>query len=110
MPNPFPGMNPYLESPTFWRGVHASLIVYAREALQPQIRPRYRVDIEERVYIEVAERHIYPDITISKPPTYSLRSEGSVAVLEYDAPAVVITVVCETVHEPSLVIVERDSG
>ena len=51
MPNPFPGMNPYLESLTFWRGVHASLIVYAREALQPQIRPRYRVDIEERVYI-----------------------------------------------------------
>jgi len=110
VPNPFPGMNPYLESPTFWRGVHASLIVYAREALQPQIRPHYRVDIEERVYIETAERHIYPGITISKTPSASFRGEGSVAVLEYDAPAAVLTVVSEPVHEPYLVIVERDSG
>ncbi|MEZ8216721.1 Protein of unknown function (DUF4058) [Candidatus Fervidibacteria bacterium JGI MDM2 SSWTFF-3-K9] len=110
MPNPFPGMNPYLESPTFWRSMHVSFIVYASEVIQSQVRPRYRVDIEKRVYIEVAERHIYPDITISKPPTYSLRSEGSVAVLEYDAPAVVLTVVSEPVHEPYLVIVERDSG
>ncbi len=95
MPNPFPGMNPYLESPTFWRGVHASLIVYARETLQPQIRPRYRVDIEEHVYIERAKRYIYfDDITISKPPSASFRSESSVAA----------------VYEPHLVIVKRDSG
>lgn len=110
MPNPFPGMNPYLESPTFWRGVHSRLIVYASEIIQSQIRPRYRVDVEERVYIETTGRRIYPDVTISKPPTVSYRPEGTVAVLEYDAPAAVLTIPTEPVHEPYLVIVERDSG
>ena len=32
MPSPFPGMDPYLEA--HWRDVHASLIIYARDALQ----------------------------------------------------------------------------
>jgi hypothetical protein len=28
MPSPFPGMDPYLESPELWRGFHARLITY----------------------------------------------------------------------------------
>jgi hypothetical protein len=27
MPSPFPGMDPYLENPEFWPGVHNRLIV-----------------------------------------------------------------------------------
>ncbi|MCS7264189.1 MAG: DUF4058 family protein [Armatimonadetes bacterium] len=110
MPNPFPGMNPYLENPAFWRDVHTSIIVYARETIQSQIRPRYRVVVEERVYIEVAQRHIYPNITIVKPTILQPFSESAVAVLEYDAPAAVLTVTDEPIQEPYLVIVERDSG
>ncbi len=110
MANPFPGMNPYLESPTFWRGVHSRFIVYASEIIQNQVRPRYRVDVEERVYIETSQRHIYPDITIVKPIQTRPASETLVAVLEYDAPAALLTVTDEPVHEPYLVIVERDSG
>ncbi len=33
MPSPFPGMDPYLEDPAHWRGVHAALIVACYETL-----------------------------------------------------------------------------
>ncbi|NEO12222.1 MULTISPECIES: DUF4058 family protein [unclassified Moorena] len=50
MPSPFPGMNPYLEKPEYWSQVHKSLIVLIAQSLNPQLRPKYRVAIEERVY------------------------------------------------------------
>ncbi|MCS6949240.1 MAG: DUF4058 family protein [bacterium] len=68
MKNPFPGMNPYLER--YWRDVHASFIVYAREALQTQLPPGMVARIEERVYVDVPQdgihRIIYPDVHVSE--------------------------------------------
>ena len=51
MPSPFPGMNPYLERPDVWNDFHDSFIPAAREALAPQLRPRYYVRIEEHLFI-----------------------------------------------------------
>lgn len=51
MPSPFPGMDPFLEEPTEWSGVHAWLITAIGEDLGNQIAPDYRVKIEERVFI-----------------------------------------------------------
>jgi hypothetical protein len=51
MPNPFPGMDPYLERPDFWPNVHSSLIVALRDDLAPRLRPNYYVSIEERTYL-----------------------------------------------------------
>jgi hypothetical protein len=78
----FPGMDPYLENPHFWPGVHASMIVYIRDQLQPLIRPRYLAAIEERVYLEGAE---------------------------CDAP-VLVRVATQEIHETYIEIVERESG
>ncbi|GET39283.1 DUF4058 family protein [Microseira wollei] len=50
MPNPFPGMNPYLEHPEIWPEVHNRLIIALADALVPQLVPKYRVNIEKRVY------------------------------------------------------------
>ncbi len=50
MPSPFPGMNPYLEHPDFWSEVHHWLITLLAETLVPQVRPKYRVAIEKRIY------------------------------------------------------------
>jgi hypothetical protein len=33
-------MDPYLEDPALWPGVHDSLIIYARDALQLVLVPR----------------------------------------------------------------------
>lgn len=52
MHNPFPGMNPYLEQP-LWHQVHNRLIVAIADEITPQIVPKYRVSIEERVYTSV---------------------------------------------------------
>lgn len=50
MRSPFPGMDPYLEES--WRDVHASLIVYLRDRLQPQMPDGLRARVEERVFLE----------------------------------------------------------
>ena len=45
---PFPGMDPWLESPTLWPDVHNSLITSIRDALAPRLAPRYFVGVESR--------------------------------------------------------------
>ena len=52
--NPFPGMNPYLEQPRFWPGVHNDLIAQMRTNLGPQLPPQYRMEIDERFELDVA--------------------------------------------------------
>lgn len=77
---PFPGMNPYLERPDLWPDVHNRLITIMANSLTPQVRPRYYVAIEERVYlagrksnfvgrpdvavVEAADEAIWPRITL----------------------------------------------
>lgn len=41
MAPPFPGMDPYLETPSLWPDVHAALALALRSQLQRQISPRY---------------------------------------------------------------------
>ena len=49
--NPFPGMNPYLEESGMWPDVHTTIIHQLRVLLSGQLRPEYRVSLEERVYV-----------------------------------------------------------
>ena len=50
MPSRFPGMNPYLEYPELWPEFHHWIITLIADSLVPQLRPKYRVAIEQRVY------------------------------------------------------------
>lgn len=63
---PFPGMNPYLEHPDLWPDVHNQLITLIRNALVPQVRPRYYVAIEERVYLAGRKSNFvgWPDVAV----------------------------------------------
>src|SRR5687768_11806026 len=63
MPNPFPGMNPYLEHPQYWRAVHARLIAVLDEAIREQLPPFLFTTIEERVYLSLHES-AYPDVLV----------------------------------------------
>jgi uncharacterized protein DUF4058 len=55
MPNPFPGMDPYLEDPAFWSDFHATFINYCREALLDCLPDNYEARIDEKVrLVEVA--------------------------------------------------------
>jgi hypothetical protein len=66
MPSPFPGMDPHLENPTIWPGVHQRIITYAGDRLPAAVTPRYYVEIGERVFLESSERDIYPDIALKE--------------------------------------------
>jgi Protein of unknown function (DUF4058) len=69
MPSPFPGMDPYLESPKFWSELHNRLMVAIADDLAPKLRPRYRVAIEQRVYLSNTNEDGLlvgiPDVTVS---------------------------------------------
>jgi hypothetical protein len=56
MPSPFPGMDPYLEHETIWHGFHERFIPALAEAISPQVRPAYFVEIDDHVYV-----HELPD-------------------------------------------------
>ncbi len=101
MPSPFPGMDPYLEHPVLWEGVHARMVVAVANRLQPLLDPRYVATVEERVYIEGPQRRI-PDVWIQRT-----REEGNVAVAEpRQSGAVIVEVEALEVHESRIEILD----
>ena len=50
MPNPFPGMNPYLEQPEYWSDFHNQLVAAIARNLIPSLAPKYRVVTDKWVY------------------------------------------------------------
>ena len=95
MANPFPGMNPYLESPELWRSVHNRLIVAIADWLTPQLLPKYLVDIEQRIYQISGEDALLigiPDVTIQRIPTPRTESDSNVAVADPPAKSLKVTI------------------
>ena len=111
MPSPFPGMNPYLESPEFWREVHNRLIVAIADAIEPQLNLNYRVAIEKRIYLSSSENAVgIPDVTVvSKKPANS-QPNSNVTLLSRVEPTVVQLPIPETVEEAYLEIREMPGG
>ena len=51
MPSPFPGMDPFIEDQE-WEDFHSTFNTVMREALAPDVEPRYIVRVERRIYVE----------------------------------------------------------
>lgn len=83
MPNPFPGMNPYLEDPRHWRSVHHWLISSISSALNRELPEDFATFVEERVYVEGWGKDYYPDVLVVERPVPI--QESNVAVLERTA-------------------------
>ncbi len=69
MTSPFPGMDPYLEHPEIWPGVHLLLIAALAESLAPQLRPKYSVSVEVRLYETTDDQALLvgiPDVAVQK--------------------------------------------
>ena len=89
MPCPFPGMDPYLEHPMLWPGVHNGLIAALQLSLAPQLRPRYYIALEERVYVTEPDQRAFvgrPDLAVVGHP------EAEAALQAAPAAAPVVTV------------------
>ena len=102
----FPGMDPYLEDPQVWPGIHTRFIVYLADYLQARLPARYVAGVNERVYLEGPDRNVIPDSWIRRHPT---DSGGSVAVAEADAPDIIEVQPLE-VHESYVEILDLQSG
>ncbi len=84
---PFSGMDPYLEHPALWHGVHTRLMVALATQLKPLIRPRYVASVEERVYLEGGEQQRIPDVLIQQTQKDLAISSSPAALM--DTPGVV---------------------
>jgi hypothetical protein len=95
MSSPFLGMNPYLENPALWSKVHKRLIVAISDSLSPQIRPKYIVDIEERVYQTREEDSILvgiPDVAVQISQKTTNSETGNIAVAAPPATSTSVTI------------------
>lgn len=107
MKMPFPGMDPYLEHPALWPGVHTRLMVALATQLKPHIRPRYVASIEERIFLEGPEEQRVPDVSIRK-----VQEEGGVpaaASATMDTP-LVVEVRGQEIRERYIDILDRQTG
>ncbi|MBI3267784.1 MAG: DUF4058 family protein [Planctomycetes bacterium] len=107
--SPFPGMDPYLENPRGWRGVHARFLTYLGDAVAEVLPPRYYARLEDRVYLDTdpPATAMLPDVRVVEQP--GPRAGGSTAVVEAD-PAVLVSVRPETVEERYLEIRDASTG
>lgn len=118
MPSPFPGMDPFLEHPAHWPDFHHRVISITSDMLAEQLRPKYYVRIEERVYIgdesDPARTLIVPDLHLSARPGWEAQrldapERGGLLVeveVEVAEPVVAITMIDEDVHEHRLEIID----
>jgi hypothetical protein len=100
MPSPFPGMDPYLEAPTFWRTFHQYLVTAITTELNRTLPPGFAATIDERLYISWPDHVIYPDtVVLRRPeePDQSLESASAIAVAD---PPLRFTLMPEHIREP----------
>lgn len=90
MNSPFPGMDPYLERTGIWRQVHADLIVDIRRFLQPMLRPKYHVSIEQHTYLALL------------PPSNNLVGIPDIVITTDSAPFGTVSVATLPVATPTI--------
>jgi hypothetical protein len=102
MRSPFPGMDPYLENPARWAGVHHGLIAAIRADLNRRLGPRFVADADTTVYVVTPEdrRWVYPDVFVAEVR----RAVGAGAGARIEAPVQVLIDGPETYSQPHVLI------
>jgi hypothetical protein len=109
-------MDPYLESPDWFPGLHGSLIILIKALLQKSLPETYYADSSQRVWLEYSHRHVEPDVEVvrsgSKPRARKAGRAGVAVAVRQTAEPLVLSV--ETIeHGPfheSFVEVRRRKG
>ena len=109
MKTPFPGMDPYLEHPILWTGVHSRLINVISQQIAPVLLPRYVASIEERVLIDIPQTHRIPDVWIqrtSRPARDSASAGTAVVDIDLEEP-LVMEIPSDPIREHYIEILDR---
>lgn len=80
MPSPFPGMDPYVESPAHWSDFHHEFISALRGSIRDRLPPGYHAKIEEFVLRLEPDAEGYIEI-------FHLPEHDLIAVIELLSPA-----------------------
>lgn len=82
MPSPFPGMDPYLESPTHWSDFHARFVNVLSETIADRLPNNYFARLGEDIVLIQPEVRLWqgrvPDVLVSRDP---LRAGGGATAL-----------------------------
>lgn len=110
MPSPFPGMDPFIESQK-WSDFHTRFITLVSETLMPRLRPKYIVDVEERVYVE---RDPDDPVMVMRPDVAVVNTVREEVTAYASTAAVAMPVECllpmpEETHEAYLTIRRKDA-
>jgi hypothetical protein len=104
-------MNPWLENPALWRGVHQRLITAISDELAPRLEPRCFVDVEAHTYIAQTPatplQTRYPDLSL-----VNVGGPGVVVATQAEAtqPTIVALPEMESFEEPYLQIRSMPDG
>jgi hypothetical protein len=112
MKSPFPGMDPYLEDPAFWRDFHGRLVYAISEQLLDRLPGSYDAAVDEQVRLverpatpaeglddSTTVKHVLPDVAVVHRPSADAGTRpgrAGAAVLE---PVVLPVPVAEEVRE-----------
>jgi len=114
MPSPFPGMDPYLETPHLWPDVHQRLISEIQGTLNPALRPRYVARVELRVYVsdedDPGREAIIPDVRIEKPKRKGPKKAKAAPAVALAEPIIIPLLIDEEIEEARLEIRHLESG
>lgn len=111
MVSPFPGMDPYLEAPIRWSGVHHRLLTVIADMLGDALVPAFIVAVEERVYIatpgDLARMPwIQPDVFVVAKRVEASAPTRSMTITP---PLVIEALEDEEVHEYYLEILDAET-
>jgi Protein of unknown function (DUF4058) len=114
MPSPFPGMDPYLETPNLWPDVHHGLISQIQASLNPSLRPRYVARVELRVYIsdddDPGREVLVPDVRIEKSKSKGGKKAKGTPAVAIAEPLIVPLLLDEEIKEARLEIKHLQTG
>jgi Protein of unknown function (DUF4058) len=110
MPSPFPGMDPYLETPAFWSDFGARFTTHLGDTLSDRLPENYEARIDEKVsLVEItppSKRLIEPDVAITQRDASRLPHQGSVALATLE-PLEMSLVIEDETHERHIEILHR---
>jgi hypothetical protein len=96
-------MDPYLESPDWYPGLHGSLITFMKGALQYSLPAGYYAESSQRVWLEHTRRHTEPDVEVvrsGRSPQKRSRGADLTLLTEPGEAGPVVVTVEMTEHGP----------
>jgi len=93
-------MDPYLESPAFWRSLHQLFVASLTRELNQALPEGFAATVDERLYVTWSDRSIFPDLVVSRQANASTPEPLILGATALADPPLRLTVQPERMREP----------